>query len=311
MAILAVRHLTRYRYRKAVTFGEHRMMFRPCESWDQRLIEATLAITPAPVHLRNMHDVFGNCVAIARFGDRASELTFESRVRLEHLPAPLTAEADDWFPLSPAVFPHPYAESDLPDLASSITAGHRDPDGLLENWARRFARRGRRGRILDTLADMTHAIHGEFAYAARMTVGTQTPLETLRLKAGSCRDFAVLMIEAARRLGLAARFVSGYIYSPADGVGGAESTRGGGHTHAWVRVYLPSFGWAEFDPTNGIVGGANLVRVAVARDPAQALPLHGTWIGEAGDYLGMDVEVEVEIEPQARAGPRVSLSLAS
>jgi transglutaminase-like putative cysteine protease len=196
----------------------------------------------------------------------------------------------------------------MPDLASSITAGHRDPDGLLENWARRFARRGQRGRILDALTDMTHAIHGEFAYAGRLTVGTQTPLETLRLKEGSCRDFAVLMIEAARRLGLAARFVSGYIYSPSSGADGA---RGGGHTHAWARVYLPTFGWAEFDPTNGIVGGASLVRVAVARDPTQALPLHGTWIGEAGDYLGMDVEVEVEIEPQVRPGRRVSLSLAS
>jgi len=309
MAILAVRHLTRYRYRKAVAFGEHRMMFRPCESWDQRLIEARLTITPAPVHLRNMHDVFGNCVAIARFNDRARELTFESHVRLEHLPAPLTAEPDDWFPLSPAVFPHPYAEGDLPDLASSIAARHGDPDGLLENWARRFAPRGRRGRILDALTDMTHAIHGEFTYSSRLTVGTQTPLETLRLGAGSCRDFAMLMMEAARRLGLAARFVSGYIYTPTRAGGGRA--RGGGHTHAWVRVYLPSFGWAEFDPTNGIVGGANLVRVAVARDPSQALPLHGAWIGEAGDYLGMDVEVDVRIAAEPLARPRVSLSLAS
>ncbi|HZK99265.1 MAG TPA: transglutaminase family protein [Caulobacteraceae bacterium] len=308
MAILAVRHLTRYRYRQAVAFGEHRMMFRPCESWDQRLIEARLTIDPAPVHLRNMHDVFGNCVSIARFGGRARNLTFRSEVRLEHLPAPLTAEADDWFPLSPAVFPHPYAERDLPDLASSIEARHADPDGALENWARRFAPRGLRGRILDALGDMTGAVHEEFAYASRLTVGTQTPLETLRLRAGSCRDFAVLMIEAARRLGLAARFVSGYIYCP--GAGAAGRARGGGHTHAWVRVYLPSFGWAEFDPTNGIVGGANLIRVAVARDPRQALPLHGTWMGEAGDYLGMDVEVDVEVEAEPRARRRVSLSLA-
>jgi transglutaminase-like putative cysteine protease len=103
------------------------------------------------------------------------------------------------------------------------------------------------------------------------------------------------MIEAVRSLGLAARFVSGYIYSPY--VGGARRGRlGDGHTHAWVRVYLPACGWVEFDPTNGIVGNADLVRVAVARDPRQAVPLHGTWAGLRADYLGMDVEVDVRTE---------------
>jgi transglutaminase-like putative cysteine protease len=107
-------------------------------------------------------------------------------------------------------------------------------------------------------------------------------------------------MDAARSLGLAARFISGYIYSP-DVSAGNHGRVGGGHTHAWVRIFLPACGWVEFDPTNGIVGNADLVRVAIARDPRQAVPLHGTWAGEAGDYLGMDVCVDVRTESEAWA----------
>ena len=108
------------------------------------------------------------------------------------------------------------------------------------------------------------------------------------------------MIEGARSLGLAARFVSGYVYASSPKVAGPT---GGGHTHAWVRVFLPSCGWVDFDPTNGIVGAAGLVRVAIARDPRQATPLHGTWVGLPCDDLGMDVEVEVSVEAGAEAQP--------
>ena len=83
------------------------------------------------------------------------------------------------------------------------------------------------------------------------------------------------MIEAVRSLGFAARFVTGYLYDPALD-GGPAGTQGAGATHAWVQVYLPGAGWVEFDPTNGIVGGRNLIRVGVARDPKQAVPLAGT-----------------------------------
>jgi len=108
----------------------------------------------------------------------------------------------------------------------------------------------------------------------------------------------VLMMEAVRTLGLAARFVSGYLYIPArENV--ASMRRGGGNTHAWIRVFLPNGGWAEFDPTNGIVGNRDLIRVAVVRDPAQASPLSGTWMGAPSDYLGMDVEVQVTAEKPA------------
>jgi transglutaminase-like putative cysteine protease len=124
-------------------------------------------------------------------------------------------------------------------------------------------------------------------------MGIQPPLQTLKLGSGSCRDFALLMMEAVRALGFAARFVTGYLYSPGRD-GGAN--RGGGSTHAWVQVYVPGAGWMEFDPTNGIVGSHDLIRVAVARDPAQAVPLWGTWTGFPSDSLGLTVEVQVTSE---------------
>ncbi|HEX3364896.1 transglutaminase family protein [Phenylobacterium sp.] len=301
MPLVSIRHLTTYRYRNPVALGEHRMMLRPLESYDQRLVSAELAVWPQPAVLRNVHDVFGNCVSIARFTGRAERLSVESRVTLEHTPQP----AFDFDGESYAqTLPLAYSEEDHPDLAQSIERQHSDPTGELEAWARRFVRRAGATSLRTLLTDMTHAIHGEFAYGTRLTGAPQAPLETLALGSGSCRDFAMLMIEAVRSLGLAARFVSGYVYSSSKSGGSQKAGRtGGGHTHAWVRVYLPSCGWVEFDPTNGIVGNADLVRVAIARDPRQAAPLHGTWSGLPADYLGMDVEVEVSVEAEADTQP--------
>jgi transglutaminase-like putative cysteine protease len=173
--------------------------------------------------------------------------------------------------------------------------GYSDPDRILSNWSRRFLQGLPKVDAANVLAAVTHGIHDELKYVGRQSGPPQSPLETLRLGRGTCRDFAVLMMEAVRSLGLAVRFVSGYLYIPASE--NVASTRlGGGNTHAWVRVFLPNGGWAEFDPTNGIVGNRDLIRVAVVRDPVQATPLSGTWEGAAGDYLGMDVEVQVTAE---------------
>ncbi len=297
MPILSIRHLTRYRYRRPVAFGEHRMMFRPRESFDQRVLAAHLGITPTPSRLRHVQDVFGNCVGIARFAAKARELVFESRVRLEHTPLPAFADfAGEIEPLL-ASMPFAYSAEDLRDLNSSMERQHPDPGGELEAWARRFVRQGGPTNLQRLLVEMTQAIHADFTYQTRLHGHAQTPLETLALGRGSCRDFAMLMIEAVRSLGLAARFVSGYIYSPGRGPWPAGSV-GAGHTHAWVRVYLPACGWVEFDPTNGIIGNSSLVRVAVARDPRQAVPLHGSFVGLAADFLRMDVEVEVLTEDE-------------
>jgi transglutaminase-like putative cysteine protease len=295
MPILSIRHLTRYRYRNPVALGEHRMMFRPIESYDQRLLSHDLTISPTPAKLRFMHDVFGNCVGVARFAGRTPELLFESVNRLEHMPLPAFADMDGEIEVYRGETPVDYSAEDLPDLLQSMQRRHADPDNLVQCWARRFLRSRGRTSLQTLLSDMTQAIHAEFKYNTRLEIGSQTPLQTLTLGSGSCRDFAVLMMDAARSLGLAAQFVSGYIYSPSLTVIGRRRL-GGGHTHAWVRVYLPACGWVEFDPTNGIVGNADLVRVAIAGDPRQALPLHGAWSGLASDYLGMDVEVDVFAE---------------
>jgi transglutaminase-like putative cysteine protease len=299
MPILSIRHLTRYRYRNPVALGEHRMMFRPRESYDQRLLSFDLTITPTPVRLHTMHDVFGNCVSVATFAGRTRELVFESRVRLEHTPLPAFADMDGEIEAYGVALPVAYSPEDLPDLVQSIRRQHADPDKTVSRWARRFVRQVGETRLQDLLSDMTQAIYADFKYNSRLEKGVQTPAETLKLRSGSCRDYALLMMDAARSLGLAARFVSGYIYSPQ--VVADRGRIGGGHTHAWVRIYLPACGWVEFDPTNGIVGNADLVRVAIVRDPRQSVPLHGTWAGEAGDYLGMDVTVDVRAESEAWA----------
>ena len=296
MPILNIHHLTRYSYRKPVAFGDHRVMFRPLESYDQRILESRLVIVPEPVELRFVHDVFGNCVGVAKFAGKADKISFESHVRLEHTPAPLVTEDEDLIDASAQTFPFAYSAEDLPDLMRSIERQHSDPERRLERWAQQFLRRDGPTGLLAALSDMTHTIRREFRYCQRLYGPAQAPLETLRLGSGTCRDYAMLMMEAARSLGLAARFVSGYVYSR-NGAGGPKRA-GGGHTHAWVRVFLPSCGWVEFDPTNGIVGATDLIRVAITRDPNQAAPLWGSYDGEADDFLGMDVEVDVEVERQ-------------
>lgn len=270
-------------------------MFRPRESYDQRLLAYDLTISPVPARQRFIQDVFGNCVGIVNFAERTRELVFDSYVRLDHTPLPAFADMDGEIEVYTGAMPFDYSAEDLPDLQSSMVRQHPDPEGLVDAWARRFVKTAGKTSLQSLLSEMTQAIYADFRYNTRLEGHAQPPLETLRLGTGSCRDFAVLMIEAVRSLGLAARFVSGYIYSPH--LTPANRGRiGGGHTHAWVRVYLPACGWVEFDPTNGIVGNADLVRVAVARDPRQATPLHGAWDGLPGDYLGMDVEVDVRPE---------------
>jgi len=285
MPLLTVRHVTTYRYRQPVAFGEHRMMFRPRDSYDQRLIAAEVKIRPEPSSLRWIHDVFGNCVALARFRDRANELCFDSRIALDHSPM----NALD-FRIEPhaQIYPFSYGAEEMPDLLRSMEPLYPDPDGEVRDWARRFVRQAGPTDTRELLSAITHAIHRDFTYIARAESGVQEPTRTLRLGSGSCRDFAVLMMEAVRSLGLAARFISGYLYVP-DRAGHV----GGGSTHAWVQVYVTGAGWMEFDPTNGILGNRDLIRVAVARDPRQAVPLSGTFTGFPSDALGMSVAVHV------------------
>lgn len=311
MMTLDIHHTTTYRYANPVTFGDHRLMFRPRDSHDLRLLETGLTISPTPVAVRWMHDVFGNSIAVASFDQPATELVVESHIRVSHYPL----ETPD-FPIEEyaRTYPFSYTAEEVPDLARTAQRHYPDPDHRVDDWAKQFIAElaGSRGSMPETqamLAGMTQAIRDGFTYRARDAEGTQTPVETLDLGSGSCRDFALLMMEAVRSLGFAARFVSGYLYDPAldpalaeNGTGPAGTgVTGGGATHAWVEVYLPGAGWVEYDPTNAIIGGKHLIRVAVARDPSQAVPLSGSWTGAPADFLGMSVDVRVgtgEVAPQ-------------
>ncbi|MGF1628919.1 MAG: transglutaminase N-terminal domain-containing protein [Kiloniellaceae bacterium] len=295
MSLLTVTHTTVYRYRQPVRFGDHRLMFRPRDSHDLRLIDASLTISP-PAEVRWLHDVFSNSIAIAAFHDAAEELRFKSHIMLDHF-----GLDDPDFAIEPyaQTYPFSYPADEIPDLGRSVERDYPDPDRKIDAWVKGFLDGGGQVRTQDLLVNITRAIHEQFSYTKRHTLGTQTPVETLEVAGGTCRDLAAFMMGAARALGLAARFVSGYLYDPAldatlGGVGeDGSDVRGAGDTHAWVQIYLPGAGWVEFDPTNGMVGGANLIRVAVAREPFQAVPLQGTFFGGADDFLDMEVEVRV------------------
>jgi transglutaminase-like putative cysteine protease len=228
-------------------------------------------------------------VAIATFGDDTQELRFDSMVTLEHFETALPHYALE---AEAHTYPFTYADDDAPDLISAL-ARHDTADEV-SRWAARFVSPRGSTHTMTLLETMTLAIKDDFAYVRRSEKGVQRPDETLRLRSGSCRDFAVFMMEAVRSLGFAARFVSGYIFVPQSG---GVVTIGGGATHAWMQVYLPGAGWVDFDPTNSIVGNRNLIRVAVAWDPASAIPLWGRFSGAASSFLGMDVSVSVTEEP--------------
>jgi transglutaminase-like putative cysteine protease len=292
LSILCVKHRTEYRYRQPVVLGPHRLMCRPRDSHDLRLLDTGIKITPQPAALRWMHDVFGNSIAIATFSEAASQLEFESTFRAEHFPLPeRTLVIDDYA----ATLPLSYSASEDVDLGSSKARHYPDPEHKLDAWVKTLLEKTPGSKTLDVLMAMINAIKSEFGYARREEVGVQTPVETLELASGSCRDFAVFMMDAVRFLGLAAQFVSGYLYDEAliDAGGGLV---GGGATHAWIQVYLPGVGWVEFDPTNALVGGRNMIRVAVAREAAQAAPLVGSFTGIPGDFLALHVTVEVTAE---------------
>jgi len=305
MRYLTVRHETRYAYSAPVAFGMHRLMLRPRDSHDLRLVDAELTLSP-PGNVRWLHDVFGNSVAEVEFTQPAPELLIVSTLHLEHFG--LTRPV---FPIAPEaqVYPFVYSSDDRSDLGRLLDRHYPDPQGLVEAFAKRFVK----GRFMSTynlLSNMNGAIRNEFAYNVRTLEGTQTPVETLQNRSGTCRDFALLFIEAVRSLGFGARFITGYLYDPAlDGADGAM--QGSGATHAWADVYLPGAGWVEYDPTNGLIAGQNLIRIAVTRDPSQAIPIAGTFDGTKGLPLGMTVDVTVHASSTPHAGPAPAPSVAS
>ena len=294
-----ITHTTVYRYRTPVSFGEHRVMFRPRDSHDLRVLATDLEVSPM-AHVRLIQDPHSNSVALVQPLVSATELRIVCTFTIEHaqtsnLELPLSPEAE--------LFPFAYSVQDRFDLEQYLRPHYDDPDGLLTAWTRKFIRSDGPTRVRDLLVQMNQAIRDQFRYVSRDEEGTQTPLRTLALGSGTCRDFALLMMEAARHIGIATRFVSGYLYDPALDQGNdtdsasddkADSTVGAGSTHAWMQAYLPGAGWLPFDPTNNLIGGSQLIRVGVARDPSQAAPVSGSWYGAADAYLGMQATVVVK-----------------
>jgi transglutaminase-like putative cysteine protease len=289
MKLLTVRHSTTYRYARPVAFGPHRLMLRPRDSHDLRLMGAELTLSP-PAAVRWVHDVFGNSVALVGFAQPAEMLSIVSTLSIERYALPRPE-----FPIDPAaeLYPFVYSSDDRTDLGRLLEQHYPDPQGVVEEWAKQFAPMRPSG-TLNVLASMNKAIRESFTYVAREEQGTRSPVDTIAQKDGSCRDYALLFIEAARSLGFGARFVSGYLYDPA--LDGGAVVQGAGATHAWAEVYLPGAGWIEYDPTNGVIAGENLIRVAVTRDASQAVPIAGSFNGTAADDLGMQVEVTVSAE---------------
>lgn len=292
MSVLHVRHKTVYTYGQPVELGEHRLMCRPRDSHDLRLLETALVIDPLPAAIRWIHDTFGNSIAIVSFAASATQLTFESSFKAEHYPAAVKAiELEEYA----ARFPFSYSADDALDLGRTKERHYPDPEHKVDAWAKAQVAKVADAQTLQVLTNMVRDIREQFRYAAREAEGTQTPLETLTSGTGSCRDFALFMMEAARSLGLAARFITGYLYDEKL-IGAEGGLVGSGATHAWVEVFLPGAGWVELDPTNALIGGRNLIRVAVTRDPTQAIPLQGAFTGPTGAFQSMSVDVRVTTE---------------
>jgi transglutaminase-like putative cysteine protease len=267
-------------------------MFRPRDSHDLRVLATDLQVSPE-ASVRLIQDPHSNSIAIVQPQAEAAELCITCSFTIEH-----ARSHNLELPLDPAAerFPFAYSVEDRFDLEHYLRPHHDDPKGELTAWARQFIRTDGPTGTRELLVTMNQHIREHFAYAARDEEGTQTPLQTLASRSGSCRDYALLMMEAVRRLGIATRFVSGYLYDPALDAAGqqaGDSIVGAGATHAWLQAYLPGAGWVPFDPTNNLLGGNTLIRVGVARDPALATPISGSWFGEPDAYEGMDVAVKV------------------
>ena len=287
MVELVIRHRTRYSYPVPVQLGPHRLMLRPRESCDIRIREFDLAIRPR-ASVSWAHDVFGNAIATATFTGLADELVIESCARVQH-------EAVAWpvfdIAASAISYPFPYADDEWTDLGALAVQSYPDPTDRLRDWAQAFVG-GNPTDTLSLLKDLSNGVAGWIAYQPRDDEGTQSPTQTLDRGWGSCRDFAVLFVEAVRSLGFGARIISGYLHNPEQTMTGSSHA---GSTHAWAEVFVPGAGWIPFDPTNRSVGGVNLVPVAVAREIGQALPVAGTYIGLSRPADGMSVEVSVSL----------------
>ena len=282
MRRLKISHTTEYRFETPVALQPHRLRLRPLESHSLRIESSTLEISPAH-SIRWYRDALGNSVATATFNGISDTLRVLSEVVIAvYDDAPLDFLMDDYA----VTYPFVYELGEQPDLVSFEQSVYPDDRPLLEKW---LMAQGLLQRPIETftlLNKLNCAIANQFTYQIREEEGVQSPATTLNLNTGSCRDFSALFIEACRHMGLASRFVSGYLHMPNDEEGNAS-------THAWAEVYLPGPGWKGFDPTSGLITGNQHIPVAVARHPESVPPVSGSYIGPAGQDAELTVLVRV------------------
>lgn len=294
MPMLNIHHRTTYSFRNNVSLSPHRLMLRPREGRELRLLSHEISICPE-AELAWSNDVFGNAIASATFQTPSDRLVVDSMATVD-----LTASAWPVFDIAVSAINYPflYTDSDWTDLGGLAVQQCEDVDFRLATWARAFVA-GRPTDTLSLLKDISLGITSSISYQSREEEGTQVPLVTLDRGWGSCRDFAVLFVEAVRSLGFGARIVSGYLFNPDSSLTGSTDH---GSTHAWAEVFVPGAGWITFDPTNRSMGGANLIPVAVTRDIAQAVPISGGFMGASDAFLSMEVTVEVKaVDPEQAA----------
>lgn len=300
---LHILHVTTYAYQGPVELLAHRMMLKPRSSHALRLISADLSCEPA-AELEWTQDVFGNLIATASFPNPSERLTITNRVIVDQTAAPWPI-----LKIAPHAhrYPFDYSHEERTDLGALLLPEHADSDGRLAAWAHAQVL-GADTDTLSLLQDINAAARIGMTYVTREEVGTQSPQETLDLASGSCRDLATLFIEAVRHLGFGARAVSGYLFDPPILGNPADPKLPHGTTHAWAEVYLPCAGWVAFDPTNGRMGEAHLVPIAVGRSIAQLSPVDGRYVGAADAFLGMTVEVAVSTTGRTDLTPQVGSS---
>ncbi|MGE0801339.1 MAG: transglutaminase N-terminal domain-containing protein [Lautropia sp.] len=282
MTLVSVLHETTYRYSQPVVVNPHRLMVHPRQSPTLRLHSLSLHVEP-DASVTWSADAFDNVIATATFQGPQNELCFRCQSQVEIL-------APEWpvfdIAASAIQFPFEYGSDERDDLGSLVRSDQSDP---LAIWARSFVA-SYPTDTLSLLKDINNFVFATFRYEQREQEGTQAPADTLALRSGSCRDFAELFTQAVRTLGFGARAVSGYLWEGGllEGI-----ARGGASTHAWSEVYIPGPGWIPFDPTNGTVGAAYLIPVAVGSQMHRLTPVEGSYAGPSDAFTGMTVSVQI------------------
>ena len=279
---IRIKHVTEYHFASEVTLNQHRLLLRPREGHDVRIESSQLVISPAYT-IKWQRDVLDNSLAIVHFLERSNKLSIASEVTIQHFEqAPYDFVLEEY-----AVhYPFQYPVEAQADLFAFQTPIFSNDQWVVNNWLLQLNLYGM--ETFGLLIKLNQTINQQFRYQMREEAGVQSPAQTLSKQSGSCRDYATLFIEACRQLGLASRFVSGYIHAPATEYGNAA-------THAWAEVYLPGTGWKGFDPTSGEVTGNRHIAVAVARDPETVSPVSGSYIGLGRMLPRMVVNVQVNL----------------